>query len=63
MSSFTSETVMPKSARSGSFFAYLALSSSALVGMQPIALHTPPSLSASMQATFMPSCAARIAAT
>jgi len=37
--------------------------SNALVGMQPMFTHTPPSFSFSISAVLMPSCAERIAAT
>ena len=40
-----------------------AFFSSALVGMQPQFRHVPPARSFSTQATFFPSCAARIAPT
>src|SRR5690606_35278339 len=64
ISSFTSPTVMPKSSSPPLIWrAKLADSSSAFVGMHPQLLQTPPSFCASTQATFIPSCAARIAAT
>ena len=59
----TSPTVIPKSARCSTRAAYAALSSSALVGIHPTLLQTPPSCAASTHAVRSLRCAARIAAT
>src|SRR5579872_5049011 len=53
----------PKSGRWCSRWLISDVRSSALVGMQPQLRHMPPSWSRSTMAVFMPSCAARMAAT
>ena len=63
-SSFASPTVTPNFAKlSSASLSANAVCTQALVGMQPTRRQVPPSSgSFSMQATFAPSCAARMAA-
>ncbi len=64
-SSFTPSTITPCAAKSCDAAAKFSEDcSSAFDGMQPILRHVPPSVALfSTHATFMPSCAARIAQT
>jgi hypothetical protein len=58
-----SPTVTPKSLAWPRCVIMAALSSSALVGMQPMFRQTPPRFPSSTHAVLYPSCAARMAAT
>ena len=62
MSMWSSVVWTPKWAPSRALSASSAACSSALVGTQPTCRQVPPTLSASMRATVLPSCAARSAA-